>query len=398
MAAETGHIEHGDKKKVGFINFISFLFGFSEALLIYVLSDYFRQAIGFNNVSVFYFVSYAVALVGLLNLHKLINKFGKATVFLFFFFLQICFIALLIHVRPSLVGIILLILYIIANYLALVMVDIILESYSEDKRSGRTRGLHLVIVNAGFILGPFLSTTLLSRFGFDGLFMTSMIIYMVIFIIGLLGLRGVNHKFEQKLTVSDLMKKILVNGDIMKIYAISFVLEFFYALMVVYTPLYLLDRGLSWSQIGIVFTIMLIPFISLEYFVGFLADKRLGEKEMIIGGLLIVAISTASIFFITSNAVWIWASVLLVTRIGAATIEVLRDSYFYKKIDGRDMDIISFFRTAVSVAFITSTAISALLLLVVPVKYTFLLVALVALLGLYPALNLVDNKSEIELE
>ena len=398
MAAEGGHIEHGDKKKVKLINFISFLFGFAEALLIYVLSDYFREALGFSNVSVFYFISYAVALVGLLNLHKLINKFGKATVFFFFFFLQICFIAFLIHVPPSLVGIILLMLYIIANYLALVMIDIILESFSEDKRSGRTRGLHLVIVNAGFILGPFLSTSLLSRFGFDGLFMTSMIIYMGIFIIGLLGLRGVNHKFEQKLTVADLMKKILVSGDIMKIYAISFVLEFFYALMIVYTPLYLLDRGLSWSQIGIVFTIMLIPFVTLEYVAGFLADKKLGEKEMIIGGLLIMGISTASIFFITSNAVWIWAAVLLATRIGAALIEVLRDSYFYKKIDGRDMDIISFFRTAVSAAYIISTAISALLLLVLPVKYTFLLVALVALLGLYPALKLVDNKSEVELD
>ena len=388
------HIEKADQGKVRLINLISFLFGFSEALLIYVLSDYFRQSLGFDNVSIFYFIAYAIALIGLLNLHKFINKFGKLTVFFLFFFLQICFVAFLISVKPSLIGIVLLMGYIIVNYLTLVMMDIILETYSEDKKSGSIRGLHMTIVNAGFILGPFLSTKILSHFGFDGLFLTSMTAYMVMFIIGLIGLRGVNHKFEQKLTVRDLVKKVFINGDVMKIYAISFVLEFFYALMIVFTPLYLLDRGLSWSQLGIVFTIMLIPFVALEYPIGVLADKKFGEKEMLIIGITIMGISTAAIFFVTSSAVWVLALILLATRVGAATVEILRDSYFYKKIDGRDADIISFFRTAMSVAYIAATALSAFLLVFFSIKCIFLVTGLVVLLGLYPAFMLVDNQSE----
>jgi hypothetical protein len=86
------------------------------------------------------------------------------------------------------------------------------------------------------------------------------------------------------------------------------------------------------------------------------------------------------------------------TRIGAAIIEILRDSYFYKKIDGRDMDVISFFRTACSIGYISAAALSALLLVVFPMKYVFLLVAAATLAGLYPAFKLIDNKCEAELD
>ncbi|HEX8974035.1 MAG TPA: MFS transporter [Patescibacteria group bacterium] len=398
MKKTSKHIEHADEKKLELINFISFLFGFSQALLIYVLSDYFRQALGFDNVSLFYLVSYAIVLLFLLNMHKFIRWLGKATVFFLFFFLQICFVAFLIFVPPSTAGIFLLMLYIIANYLAYVSLDIMVESYSEDKRSGRIRGLHMTILNAGFIIGPLISTRVLEKFGFDGLFFLSMVMNMILFLVGLVNLRGANQRFAQKLTTRDLVKKIFVNKDVMKIYAISFTLEFFYALMIVYTPLYLLDRGLSWSQIGIAFTVMLIPFVVLEYPLGYLADKKFGEKEMITIGLIILSISTLSIFFVSSNAVWVWSLVLLATRIGAAMIEILRDSYFYKRIDGRDVDVISFFRTAVSVAYVAATALSALLLLFVSVKYVFLFLGALILLGLLPALRLVDNKSEAEMK
>lgn len=391
------HIEHADEKKLELINLISFLFGFSQALLMYVLSDYFRQALGSDNVGVFYFISYSIILICLLNLHKFINKFGKLTMFFLFFFIQICLVAFLIFVQPSLIGIVLLMMYIVAINLTLVTLDTVVESYSEDKKSGRIRGLHLTILNAGILLGPFLSTRLLSNFGFDGLFFVAMVINMVIFMIGLIKLRGSNYKFQQKLTVADLAKKILINRDVMKIYSIAFILEFFYALMIVYTPLYLLDKGLSWNQIGVIFTIMLLPFVVLQYFVGRLADKKFGEKEMLIGGLIIMGLSAGALFFVTSSAVWIWGCILFLTRVGAAIIEVLRDSYFYKKIDGRDVDIISFFRTAVSVGYISATAISALLLIVFPVRYIFLLIAVVVLLGLYPAFKLVDNKCEKEM-
>lgn len=395
--ANKKHKEKLNDGKLRLIGLISFLLGFSQSLLVYVESSYFKLSLGSENVSVFYFLAYAVALLGLLNMHKIIKLLGKSTAFFLFFFLQICAMAVLIMVPPSVLGIVLLMINIVTAYLMYVILDIIMESYSEDRKSGRIRGFHLMIISAGFMLGPVLSTRILEKYDYSGLFFLSMIISMAIFVIGLVGLRGGNNKFNGNITIRDLVKKIFVNKNLMRIYWVSFVLEFFYALMTVYTPLYLLDLGMTWGQIGVIFTIMLIPFLLINYPVGIIADKKLGEKEMIIFALFVMSFSTMSIFFITSKSILVWGFVLLLTRVGAAMIETLRDSYFYKRIDGDDMDVISFFRTSRSIAYIAATAVSAMILVIFPVKIMFLFLALVILLALYPAFTLVDNKSEEEL-
>ena len=392
------HLEHADEKKLKLLNVISFLFGFSEALLLYVTSDYFSQALKSRNVSSFYFIAYVIALIGLLNMHKLVKILGKSGAFFLFFLLQVYLLFSLIFIKQPFWGAILMMAYIIVNYFSWVVLDVIIEEYSEDKKSGRIRGFHLMILSTGVLAGPFLSTTMLSSFGFEGLFVAALMLNCLMLIVALIGLRGVNGKFHGKLTLQDIGMKVLTNKNVLNIYIVSLALEAFYALMIVYTPLYLLGRGFSWNQIGIIFTVMLIPFVLLEYPIGFLADEKFGEKEMIVGSLLIMSFATGAIFFISSSSVFIWAIILLVTRIGAASLETLRDSYFYKKIDGRDVDLISFFRTTRAVAYLLATGLSAMLLIVAPMKYIFLLIAGLVLMGVYPAFRLVDNKSEEELK
>lgn len=392
------HKEHINEGKIRLITYMALMLGFAQSLLIYVESSYFKLSLGSENVSPFYFIAYLIALVFLLNMHKIIRKIGKSTTFFFVFFVQIFSVTLLTMATPSYIGIGLLMLYIIASYLAIVLLDIILESFSEDKKSGRIRGFHLMMTNVGFILGPLISTNILERFDYFGLFFVAMLINMGIFVTGLIGLRGGNSRFGGNLTVRDLVKKIFINKDLMRIYWISFALEFFYALMVLYTPLYLLDLGMSWGEIGIIFTFMLIPFTVFGYPIGIVADKWLGEKEMIIGALLLVSISTISLYFIDSNSLIVWSTALFATRVGAAMIETLRDSYFYKRIDARDMDLISFFRTARSTATLFSAAFTSILLVFMPLKVIFIFVGGCVLFALYPALTLVDNKSEAELK
>jgi MFS family permease len=395
---EKYHDEELNKKKAKVINVISFLTGFSQAMLIYVMAYFYKSFSGTEDVSLFYFVAYMILLVALLNLHKIIRLLGKSAVYFIVMLAAIICMAVLTLVSHSFIGIIFLVIYTASIMISWTVLDIILESFSIDLMSGRIRGLHLTIINAGYLIGPFLSTWILERFDFRGIFFVLLVINSFIFIISLVGLRNVNHKFESKIKIIDLVRKVWRNKDIKKIYYISFCLDFFYALMVIYTSIYLLDRGISWNQIGIIFTIMLIPFVVLQYPVGFLADKKIGEKEMLIFAILLMAISTLSIYFIQSNEIWIWAGVLLATRVGVSIVEVLRDSYFYKKIDGHDVDLNNFFRTSVSVGYIAASAISFILLLFFPVRVVFLLVASVVFSALYPALKLVDNPCEEELK
>jgi MFS family permease len=130
---------------------------------------------------------------------------------------------------------------------------------------------------------------------------------------------------------------------------------------------------------------------------GILADKKFGEKEFLIAALFIMGVSTLAIYFIASTSIFIWSLVLFISRIGAALVEILRDSYFFKKIDAHDVDLIDFFRTTSSLSYIISAALAAILLLMFSIKAIFILVGVVSLLALYPAFRLVDNKCEKEM-
>ncbi|NCF74895.1 MAG: MFS transporter [Xanthomonadaceae bacterium] len=391
------HKEKLNIDNIKFTNLISFLMGFSSSLLAYILSLYFKVISGTDNVGIFFLISYLIILIIFLNLHKLAQKIGKSYLFYLTFVIKIIAITALFYLPLSILGIIFLMIYIIGDAMSWVCLDIILEFFSVDKMSGRIRGVYLTIGNAGFILAPFLSFQILDIFGFKGIFFASFVIQFLIFSISLMAFRGVDHTFKRKETTIQLLKRVFKRKNIMRIYYISFVLDFFYALMVIYTPLYFLQIGYSLSQIGLVFSIILIPFVLFQYPVGILADKKTGEKEFLIFSIFIMGVATLILYLFNYKDILFLTTILFVTRVGASIIEILRDSYFYKKIDGYDLDIIDFFRTSRPVGYIIATILSSfLLLLSFDIKLIFLLIAIVSLSGLYPAFKLVDNKSERE--
>ncbi|MEI6588255.1 MAG: MFS transporter, partial [Candidatus Moraniibacteriota bacterium] len=138
----------------------------------------------------------------------------------------------------------------------------------------------------------------------------------------------------------------------------------------------------------IIFSVMLLPFVVLQYPMGFLADKKMGEKKLLIFALFIMAFSAIAVYLTNSPSALIWSLVMLGTRIGAAMVEILRDSYFYKRIDGDDVDLIGFFRTAMPVGYILAASLSFVFLLFLPLSAIFILSALVVFSALVPAFYL----------
>ncbi|TSC93925.1 MAG: Multidrug-efflux transporter [Candidatus Berkelbacteria bacterium Athens1014_28] len=396
MKKKSKFQEKLDRNKVRIINVISFLMGFSQSILIYTVSTYFKEASGVENVGIFYFISFAAVLFILLNLYKLTQKTGSIFVFHLSMVANVAFISALIILPKTLWGVAAMILYLISVSITWASLDVVLESFSVDKMSGRIRGLYLTLFNAGFVLGPLLASKLLVQYDFSGMFFVSLIFAMFILLFSAFGLRGArNVSFpKRKEGIRKLISKSLGQKNISRIYYISFVLDFFYALMIVYAPIYLLDRGFSWDQLGIAFTIMLIPFVLVQYPAGILADKKIGEKEMIILAILVMGISSFLFFLSSSKDILVWAVILFATRVGAALVEILRDSYFYKQVDGSRADVIDFFRTAQPVAYIAAAVFSTLILWTFPLKYVFLLLALVIFSALWPALRLTDSQVE----
>jgi Na+/melibiose symporter-like transporter len=183
------------------------------------------------------------------------------------------------------------------------------------------------------------------------------------------------------------------NKDLRSIFSISFLLQFFFTLMVIYTPLYLHNHiGFEWRELGPIFSIMLVPFLLLEAPLGRLADRVLGEKELLIAGFSIMALATGAIYFFTAHSFALWGTLLFMTRVGAASVEVMTEAYFFKKINAGDAAIVGLNRSvrpfAGAVAPIAATGLLAFLSL----PSLFLALGALMLLGIPLAMALKDTK------
>ncbi len=390
------HREHLDRKNVRNVHAVSFLYGFLDAALLYIISTYFAEVAHSDNVGLFYVATFALVFAVLYFLHPLLRKIG--TVRLFLLLLVAIFLAtvLLTKIPIGWTGAAILIAMLLAVQTGWVILDIILEGISSDSSTGSVRGLHLTIVNTGFLVAPLLSISILNRFGFDGVFFLLCVGYAVITAASLVLFRDINRFSDGEIRVKGTFVKMLKQPNLFRIYHISLAMEFFYAIAIVYTPLYLQSLGIGLEDIGLIFTVMLLPFVLLQYPLGTLADKRYGEKELLIIGLVVSGIATLGIGLYSSPSVLFWMALLFLSRVGIATIEVLRDSYFYKQIDGREMDTIAFFRTARPAANIFAAVIASLFLTVFPMPALFVLAALVLFSGIVSAAKLDDSKSEYE--
>ncbi len=390
------HKESLDYKKIFFVDIISLLMGFTGGLLVYTMSAYFKNVWESSNIGWTFLIANIILLIILFNIHKLVHTVGRSTLFQLLTICKISVFIALVIVIGKIPETTLLILYIILEALSWAVLKMILESYVTDNESGRIYGFNLTVTNIGLILAPIAAIQLLSQFGFTGIFYFSIILNIIIFAVAFFNLRHVDTLRPQQPNYKGLFKKLQSRTDIQKIFSISFALEFFFAIMVIYTPLYLLDQGFSWSQISIIFTVMLIPLILIQYPVGLLADKKLGEKELLFIAFVLIALSSTALYFFGNTSMIIIMTILLISRIGAAFVGILRLSYFYKRIDKTDVDMIAFFQTARPLAYIIAPATASVFLIFLPMNSVFILITFIALLTLYPVYKLQDNHAQSE--
>lgn len=392
MPEKNTQTEFFNRDKVRFLSGLSFVGGFLDAFLLYILSSYFANLSGESFVGGFYLIVYVVMLFGLTELQPLLHRIGSVPLLLFLYLVLIgCSFSLSLS-GPTWMGAAVLLLFLIANNLIGPINDIILEDFSSDMVSGRIRGLYLTVLNAGLLFAPFVSTWTLTEHGYSGVFAVTTVGYSLMLVATLLGLRHHRTKSPVKISFVTTLKKVFQRKNLLYIYTISWVLEFFYVVMIVYTPILLRSYGYDWTEIGLIFTIMLIPFILIQYPLGVLADKHWGEKELLLASLILMAVTTALVAVAGARSLLFWALLLFATRVGAAGIEILRDSYFYKQITRADADIVAFFRTARSTANIFAAVTGLFFLSLFPLPGLFLIVALFTGAACLSALWLPDSR------
>ncbi len=291
-------------------------------------------------------------------------------------------------------------LYVILGYLTRYTLDVYLENISDDKGTGLIRGIYMTFYNLAWLVSPFAAAYLVTTSSYNLVYAVAGVILIPLLLITIFKLKetGCDHCISLKssvwLSLKNIWKRRIPEADnIRRILIIDFLLNLFYALMVVYMPLYLHNHiGLSWGEIGLAFTVMLVPFVLFELPLGKVADKWLGEKEILISGIIIITISTAACAYLIAPDWILWAGLLFVTRTGASTIEIMKETYLFKKISGQDTGVVALSRINVPLSYLVGPVFVSLILMYCDFRYIFLGLSLTMLVGLKYAWELVDTK------
>lgn len=131
------------------------------------------------------------------------------------------------------------------------------------------------------------------------------------------------------------------------------------------------------------FAVMLLPFALLELPAGKIADRLLGEKELLAAGFIITAFFTALMSLTVAADIVFWTFILFMTRVGASLIEIMTESYFFKHVGGGDNTLIGFFRIMRPAAYIAGPLVGTIALVFVDFRFIFLILSAIVLLGLY---------------
>jgi MFS family permease len=372
---------------------VGFLFSIPLALTSYINSSFLETYLGEYYVGIIYIVASIISILGLLRMPKVLNRLGNRLFILIFTILSFFALTILAFAKNEIILILGIVLYFISTDLIIASLDIFIEDFSKNYGIGKFRGLYLTIINFAWIFAQMVSGSIIAKSSFQGIYLFSACFILLNSIIFILFLHDFKDPKYTKVPILKAIKVFIKNKSLSKIYLINFILKFFFAWMVIYTPIYLYDHlGFDWKQIGLIFTIMLIPFVLLDYPLGKLSDK-IGEKKMLIIGFIITSFFTLILPFITEPKVWIWAMILFGTRIGAATIEIMSESYFFKEVDEKNSDEISFFRNTFPLSYIISPLLAIPVLLLVPsFQYLFFVLGIILLVGLLISLKLKDIK------
>jgi len=394
--------EHKQNKKTNkekrdglkIIYLLGFLLAISTALPSYVESSYINQFVDIRFVSLFFIAANLATFFAIIFFPRLIKKISnyKTTLLV----LALSFISLVCMSTAAAPWQVLVSLILLLSSFCLVWInmDIFVEGFSVEKHVGKIRTVYFTFINLGWIFAPTISGYIIKTWGYRPIYLISGLILVPFVLIFYRKSRNLKDTFDyKKPEIKKTFQSVWKNKNLRGIFFMAFILQLFYATAVVYVPIHLTQSlGISWSSLGIIFSIMLVPFIIFEIPAGIIADKYIGEKEIMTGGLTILIISLCLFFGVKSNNVILWAAILFFSRIGASLVEAMRETYFFKIITVKNVDLINFFRSTQPLAYIFGSFLSIVLIKYLPLPYFFLTMAILFLSGYYFIYIIKDTK------
>ncbi|MDQ5951011.1 MAG: hypothetical protein QG639_288 [Patescibacteria group bacterium] len=375
---------------------LSIIFTFQVLVTAYSSSTYMEQFVEKWQVGLLYSVGAGIAIILSLILPRFLRRVGNVVSCLLLFFsinVALIFMGLALNTTLTVMAFI--------AYLALtpqiyLNIDIFLETLIGDNEetTGSKRGLILTLMSLAAFASPLAMGHIIGEEN------DLSAVYYVGASVGLLFISLIVARFRhfqdpdyKTVLVRDMFRETAKDTDIKTIMYGQFLLQVFYTWAIVYIPNYLNTVvGFDWLTISQIIAFALFAFVLFEYPIGLIADRYLGEKEMLATGFVILACTVACMSFMADFSITSWMILMFISRIGASLVEVTTESYFFKKVDGDEPSIIGLFRLMRPLANLGGALIGSIAIFFLPYNFIYLVLALIMASGVFFTTFLTDTK------
>ncbi len=373
---------------------IGFIYTLHLVLPMYYSSSFLSIFASEKSVGIIYMLASLATILGFLIIPFFLRKAGNYVMTLWLILIQIClFYGLTITTDPIYLSILFIIQTAIIALIGFSL-DVFLEVYSDTAHVGMIRGLYMTTMNSAWIIAPLIGSLILGASSdYRGVFVAALFMLFPLLYLIYKNFAQFKDPHYHHPSIWKTLFALLKDHDHSKLFIINIILQTFYAWMVVYSPIYLNTViGFDWTEIGIIITIMLLPFPLIEWPLGRLADKKYGEKEIMTIGLGLLGLSTMALAGIVSTNVFVWAFALFLTRVGAASVEIMIETYFFKTVNAKDPNILGFFRITRSIAYFLAPLVTGFgLFFSKDQSVLFIILGVICLLAMIPSWKLNDT-------
>lgn len=381
-----------------YVYLIAVVFNFHSTLVSYTTPTYLSNFIDQAHVGLLYSFSAVGSLILFIFLPNILRIFGNVTTTIVLMLSSIIALVLVggaFNIPFLIIGFI---LFQMINPLIYLNIDIFSETLigHNESGTGTKRGLILSLMSLVSVLAPITISYVVGNesTNLDKLYYIAIGIGAVyIFIIISLFRRFFDAVYERT-RIIPLLKKCFEIKPIRVVLVAHFILQVFFTWTVIYIPLYLAKIiNLPWSQIGSIIAVGAVAYVVCEYPIGIIADKYIGEKEMMALGFFILSLAVATIAFMPVTAsISAWMGLMFFSRTGASLVEVTTESYFFKNVTGEDANLISIFRLTRPLSVLFGSLLGTICLIYLPFNLAFVVLAFVMAIGIFVTLAIDDTK------
>lgn len=370
---------------------------FHTFIVAYVNSSFLEQYIPAAGIGTIYTVGSALSVLIFLFVSRVLHKVGNYQMTMGLLLANFVAVLGMAFSESLRVAVPLFLVHLISVPLIVFNLDVFMEEQigNNETSTGSKRGLLLTLSSLIGAFSPLIGGLLvdIADGGFLYPYLASALTLLPIMVILLFFFKDFSDPEYDEIDLFSAIRTFWGQSNVRNVFLSHFSLQIFFMLMVVYTPLYLTQNiGLTWREFGIIMFFAQMAYVIFEYPIGLIADKYIGEKEMMGFGFLIIAISLSWMAFVTIESVLVWAIIMFTTRVGAAFAEVTTETYFFKQTKSSDAQIISFFRVTRPLAYVIGALIASLSLLYLPFNLLFVVMATLMIPAMFLTMSLQDTK------